>query len=128
MMNAACLISPPETKSRFYTTFRPIYLEPYWRGVSQLVIPKKQVDGNKIFIKDSDGMKPVVLENPKQSREEFVRSRPKVVVQDTPEPQKKKRSWQKEALIIGGSSGAGAAIGAISGGVAGLVYDMATRN
>jgi hypothetical protein len=51
-----------------------------------------------------------------------------------------KRSWQKEALIIGGSAGAGAAIGAvsggkkgaaigaISGGVAGLIYDLATRN
>jgi hypothetical protein len=50
------------------------------------------------------------------------------------------RSWQKEALIIGGSAGAGAAIGAVaggkkgaaigavSGGVAGLVYDLATRN
>ena len=52
----------------------------------------------------------------------------------------KKRSLQKEALIIGGSAGAGAAIGAIagggkgagigalSGGIAGLVYDLATRN
>jgi hypothetical protein len=52
----------------------------------------------------------------------------------------KKRSWQKEALIIGGSAGAGAAvgavaggkkgaaIGAVSGGVAGLVYDLMTRN
>jgi hypothetical protein len=52
----------------------------------------------------------------------------------------RKRSWQKEALIIGGSAGAGAAIGAVaggkkgaaigavSGGVAGLVYDLATRN
>lgn len=51
-----------------------------------------------------------------------------------------KRSLQKEALIIGGSAGAGAAIGAIagggkgagigalSGGIAGLVYDLATRN
>lgn len=52
----------------------------------------------------------------------------------------RKRSWQKEALIIGGSAGAGTAIGAVaggkkgagigalSGGVAGLVYDLATRN
>lgn len=50
------------------------------------------------------------------------------------------RSWQKEALIVGGSAGAGAAIGAVaggkkgaaigavSGGIAGLVYDLATRN
>lgn len=49
------------------------------------------------------------------------------------------RSWQKEAVIIGGSTAAGAgigaiaggkkgaAIGAISGGVAGLIYDMKTR-
>jgi hypothetical protein len=49
------------------------------------------------------------------------------------------RSWQKEAIIIGGSTAAGAgigaiaggkkgaAIGAISGGVAGLIYDMKTR-
>ena len=52
----------------------------------------------------------------------------------------KKRSLDREALIVGGSAGAGAAIGAvagggkgagigaISGGIAGLVYDLATRN
>ena len=51
-----------------------------------------------------------------------------------------KRSLKKSALIVGGSAGAGAAIGAvagggkgaaigaISGGVAGLIYDLATRN
>ena len=55
-------------------------------------------------------------------------------------PVKKKRTWQKEALIIGGGAGAGAAVGAIaggkkgaaigavSGGVAGAIYDLATRN
>src|SRR5438270_659608 len=51
-----------------------------------------------------------------------------------------KRSWEKQALIVGGSAGAGAAIGAIagggkgagigalSGGFAGLIYNLATRN
>ena len=51
-----------------------------------------------------------------------------------------KRSWEKEALIIGGSSAAGAAIGGIAGGgkgagigalsgaAAGTIYDVATRN
>jgi uncharacterized protein YcfJ len=51
-----------------------------------------------------------------------------------------KRSLKKSALIVGGSAGAGAAvgavagggkgaaIGAVSGGVAGLVYDLMTRN
>ena len=52
----------------------------------------------------------------------------------------KKRSLGREALIVGGSAGAGAAIGAVagggkgagigalSGGIAGLIYDLATRN
>jgi hypothetical protein len=70
---------------------------------------------------------------------------PRTVVADEPiresivEPQRK-RSLKKSALIVGGSAGAGAAIGAVaggkkgaavgavSGGVAGLIYDLATRN
>jgi hypothetical protein len=55
-------------------------------------------------------------------------------------PVKKKRTWQKEALIIGGGAGAGVAVGAIaggkkgaaiggvSGGIAAAIYDLATRN
>lgn len=58
----------------------------------------------------------------------------------TARPVQRKRSLAKEALIVGGSAGAGAAIGgvagggkgaaigAVSGGVAGLVYDLATRD
>ncbi len=52
----------------------------------------------------------------------------------------RRRSWEREVLIVGGSAGAGAAIGglakgkkgaavgALTGGVAGLIYDLATRN
>lgn len=55
-------------------------------------------------------------------------------------PVRHKRSWEHEVLIVGGSAGAGAAIGAaakggkgaavgaLTGGVAGLIYDLATRN
>jgi hypothetical protein len=55
-------------------------------------------------------------------------------------PVVRKRSWEKEAMIVGGSAGAGTLIGALSGGkkgaaigaavggVGGLVYDLATRN
>ncbi|MCU1309150.1 MAG: hypothetical protein JWO20_275 [Candidatus Angelobacter sp.] len=56
------------------------------------------------------------------------------------EPVRQKRSTEKSVLIVAGSSGAGAAIGglaaggkgagigAIAGGVAGLIYDRATAN
>ncbi len=52
----------------------------------------------------------------------------------------RRRSWEREALIIAGSAGAGTAIGALAGGkkgagigaltggIAGLVYDLTTRN
>ena len=80
------------------------------------------------------------------SRTHFVQ--PKTVYVSNPAPattarvsqKQKNRSFQKEALIVGGSAGAGAAIGAVaggkkgaalgavSGGVAGLVYDLVTRN
>ncbi len=61
-------------------------------------------------------------------------------VRSAPRTVRHKRSWQKEALIIGGSSaagaaiggvaagGKGAAIGALSGGAAGTIYDLTTRN
>ena len=63
------------------------------------------------------------------------------VTETRPAPQRAtKRSREKEALIIGGSAGAGTAIGAVAGGkkgavigaaaggVGGLIYDLVTRN
>jgi hypothetical protein len=82
---------------------------------------------------------------PAVSRTHFVQ--PKTVYVSNPAPaitgtakSQNKRSLGREALIVGGSAGAGAAVGAvaggkkgaavgaISGGMAGLVYDLLTRN
>lgn len=61
------------------------------------------------------------------------------VVRESPRV-RRRRSWEREVLIVAGSAGAGtaigavaggkkgAAIGAVAGGLAGLVYDLATRN
>ncbi len=55
-------------------------------------------------------------------------------------PRHRRRSLEREVLIVAGSAGAGAAIGAaakggkgaavgaLAGGLAGLAYDLATRN
>ena len=111
---------------------------------AQLVVPKNE--RGRVYLRDQDGLTPVALERPSVSRDEFVRTQPRIVerrvVDNSGERAvtKKKRSLQKEILIVGGSAGAGAAIGAVaggkkgaavgalSGGVAGLIYDLATRN
>jgi hypothetical protein len=107
-----------------------------------LFVPQKQTkSADAVYVRDEQGLHPVRLGD-NVSRDELSRS-PEVVVVETrpaPEPANKKRSWEKEALIIGGSAGAGAAIGglaggkkgagvgAAAGGVGGLLYDLATRN
>ena len=65
---------------------------------------------------------------------------PVTTTSSAPRPVHHKRSMEKEALIVGGSAaggaaiggiaggGKGAGIGALSGGAAGLIYDLATRN
>ena len=106
---------------------------------AQLIIPQKG-DSHSVYLRDQDGMHPVALQDRNVSRDQFVRSKPTVVERRVEPQHPKKRSWEKEALIIGGGAGAGAGIGAIagggkgagigaaSGGVAGLLYDLATRN
>lgn len=106
---------------------------------AQLIIPHKP-DGHSVYLRDQAGMHPVVLQDRTVSRDQFVRSNP-IIVEQRAEPQRpKRRSWEKEALIIGGSAAAGAGIGAVaggkkgaaigaaSGGIAGLIYDLSTRN
>ncbi len=108
----------------------------------QLVIPHKQIDPqHRVFMRDGVTITPVELADASQPK--IVERR---VVESRPAPSsstvtaRKKRSTKDELLIVGGSAGAGTAIGAIaggkkgaaiggvSGGVAGLVYDLATRN
>ena len=104
-----------------------------------LFIPQKQTnDPHAVYLRDEQGLHPVQLRD-NVSRDELARS--PGIVETRPEPQHaNKRSWEKEALNIGGSAGAGTAIGALAGGkkgagvgaaaggVGGLIYDLMTRN
>ncbi len=104
-----------------------------------LFIPQKQAhDPHAVYVRDEQGLHPVQLRD-NVSRDELTRS--PGIVGTTREPQHATtRSWEKEALIIGGSAGAGTAIGALAGGkkgagvgaaaggVGGLIYDLITRN
>jgi hypothetical protein len=106
---------------------------------AQLFIPAKQAkQPHAVYLRESDGLHPVrVKEN--VTREEITRS-PAVIEKQAEPPHADKRSWEKEALIIGGSAGAGTVIGAIAGGkkgagigaaaggVGGLIYDVITRD
>jgi hypothetical protein len=104
-----------------------------------LFIPQKQTnDPHTVYLRDEKGLHPVQLKD-NVSRDDVARS--PAIVETRPEPQHaNKRSWEKDALIIGGSAGAGTAIGALAGGkkgaavgaaaggVGGLIYDLVTRN
>lgn len=118
-------------------TLVPITLANGHQG--HLFIPQRQAtDLQTVYLRDEQGLHPVRLGD-NVSRDELTRS--PGLVQTRPAPQRaNKRSWEKEALIIGGSAGAGTAIGALAGGkkgagvgaatggVGGLIYDLVTRN
>jgi len=104
-----------------------------------LFIPEKRSnDPHAVYIRDERGLHPVVLKD-NASRAEVARS-PSVVETRAEPAHTNKRSWEQEALIIGGSAGAGTAIcavtggkkgagiGAAAGGVGGLIFDLVTRN
>jgi hypothetical protein len=104
-----------------------------------LFIPQRQAgDLQTVYLRDEQGLHPVRLGD-NVTRAELTRS--PTVIQTRPESQRvNKKSWEKEALIIGGSAGAGTAIGALAagkkgagvgaaaGGVGGLIYDLVTRD
>jgi hypothetical protein len=104
-----------------------------------LFIPQKRAnDPHAVYLRDERGLHPVLLSD-NARRDELARS--PGIVETRAEPQHaNKRSWEKDALIIGGSAGAGTAIGALAGGkkgagvgaaaggVGGLIFDLVTRN
>lgn len=106
---------------------------------AQLVIPARSAkDPHSVYMRDNNGLHPVEVSQ-RANRDEITRS--PAVVESRPEREHpKKRSWEKDALIIGGSAGAGtligavagggkgAAVGATAGGIGGLIYDLATRD
>jgi hypothetical protein len=118
-------------------TLVPITLANGQQG--QLFIPQKRAnEPHPVYMRDQQGLHPVELKE--HATREEVTSAPRIVETRPEPPHAKKRSWEKEALIIGGSAGAGTAIGAVAGGkkgaavgaaaggVGGLIYDLVTRD
>lgn len=106
---------------------------------AQLVIPQRQAsDARSVYLLDNEGIHAVQLKE-NATRQEVIGA-PAIVQRRSAPEHANKRSWEKEVLIIGGSAGAGTAIGALAGGkkgaavgaaaggVGGLIYDLLTRN
>jgi hypothetical protein len=106
---------------------------------AQLFIPAKPANQpHAVYLRDAEGLHPVRVKD-NVTRDEITRS-PAVIQKQAEPPHSDKRSWEKEAMIIGGSAGAGtvigavaggkkgAGIGAVAGGVGGLIYDVITRD
>ena len=96
---------------------------------AQLFIPSTRTDEpHAVYLRDEQGIHPIQVAD-SVSRDQLIQS----------PLHAHKRSWEQEALIIGGSAGAGTAIGAlaggkkgagvgaVAGGVGGLIYDLTTR-
>lgn len=106
---------------------------------AQLVIPAaRRSERGGTYLRDESGLHPVEVRDDVSPQE--IGDRPRIVDHHAATLHRQGPSWEKEALIIGGSAGAGTAIGAIAGGkkgaavgataggIGGLIYDLATRH
>jgi hypothetical protein len=106
---------------------------------AQLFIPVRAANQpHAVYLRDGDGLHPVGVKD-HATRDQITQS-PAVIERQAEPAHANKRSWEKEAMIIGGSAGAGTVIGAIaggkkgagigaaSGGIGGLIYDLITRD
>jgi hypothetical protein len=121
---------------RVHGTLVPVTLADGRRG--QLVIPSRSShEPHGVYLSDEQGLHPIEV-NQGATRYDLQDS-PRVVSRRAEPAHANKRSWEQEALIVGGAAGGGAGIGAIAGGkkgagvgaavggVGGLIYDLATR-
>ena len=106
----------------------------------EFVVPSGKSDPNKVYYRDDQtGEFHPVRMNPNVTRRQAVQA-PHAVRYQTEPQRPATQSWVQDALIVGGSAGGGALIGAAAGGkkgagvgaaaggVGGLIYDLLTRN
>jgi hypothetical protein len=108
----------------------------------EFVIPSGNRDPNAVYYRDdqSGELRPVRMDR-NASRQEFVQAPRAVRYQPETQPKSKQAwGWAQDALVVGGSTGGGALIGAAAGGkkgagvgaaaggVGGLIYDLLSRN
>jgi hypothetical protein len=105
---------------------------------AHIFIPLQQSkDVEAVYLRDEQGLHPVRLET--NARREDMARAPAIATTRPARAVAKPRSWEREVLIVAGSTGAGAAIGglaagkkgakvgAAAGGAGGLIYDLLTR-
>jgi len=105
---------------------------------AELLIPDRSArEPHAAYLHDADGLHPIEIADNVQRDQ--IAGAPIVATKHAERAHPRQRSWEKEAMIIGGSAGAGTAVGALTGGkkgagigaaaggVGGLIYDLATR-